>query len=129
MHYIYSILFCFIALSGFAQNTSTKQYSKKQMKENLVVEALYTDAATSSFSIHIRDAVPLHQHEWHTEQIWVLQGKAIMTLGDKTFPIRKGDYVIIPMQMAHAVKVTSRKPLQVISIQAPEFKGEDRIWL
>ena len=51
----------------------------------------------------------------------------MMTLGSITKEIKAGDIIFIPANTFHEVKVTSEKPLKVISIQAPEFDGTDRV--
>jgi mannose-6-phosphate isomerase-like protein (cupin superfamily) len=113
------VLFAFILVtnSGFAQ------------EKPIIVEELYSDTNSSTFHITIKDSVSLHYHAAHTENIFVLEGTATMRLGNETMEIQKGDYLIIPPETAHAVWVTSKIPLKVISIQSPMFLGEDRHYL
>lgn len=60
----------------------------------------------------------------------MIEGKAEMTLNDSTFVVEKGDYLNISKGSVHSVnKVFGRKPLKVLSIQSPEFKGKDRIFV
>jgi mannose-6-phosphate isomerase-like protein (cupin superfamily) len=60
----------------------------------------------------------------------VIQGKAIMKLGNDTLVIKKGDQVTIPMNTIHEViRVISKKPLKVYSIQSPKFDGTDRFYI
>lgn len=96
---------------------------------SLQVIKLDSDSNSSSFAILIKDKVKAHYHAAHTESLMVLDGEAEMKLGDKTYSISKGDFFTIPPGTVHSVRVTSKNPLKVISIQAPEFKGEDRIWV
>ena len=66
----------------------------------------------------------------HSEHVVVLSGKATMKLGDKTFPIKKGDVVFIPKNTVHSVIATSKnEPLKVLSVQAPYFDGADRVFV
>lgn len=95
----------------------------------IIVEKLYSDTNSSTFHITIKDSVSLHYHATHTENIFVLEGTASMQLGNKIRVLQKGDYLTIPPNIAHAVWVTSNIPLRVISIQSPEFKGEDRYYI
>ncbi len=97
--------------------------------DNVKVIPVYSDADASTFVIYIKEGVGIHYHAEHTEQLVVLAGKGVMTLGGETIPIRKGDFIMIPRNVHHSVRVTSRKPLKVLSVQAPEFKGKDRIFL
>ena len=59
----------------------------------------------------------------------VLEGTGDMYLGGKTFKISKGDHLIIPPNTAHAVITTSKTPLKVLSVQSPQFLGNDRIFV
>jgi quercetin dioxygenase-like cupin family protein len=81
------------------------------------------------FLIWVKKEVPLHKHLWHTENIYVIEGKGEMTLADEKFIIQKGDYINIPQNTPHALLVHSSKPIKVLSIQSPHFDGSDRIQL
>lgn len=97
--------------------------------ENIYSRALYTDTSNvSSFVIFVKKEVKAHKHLTHAEHVIVLEGKAEMTLNDKTFSIKKGDIIFIPKNSFHSVKTTSKIPLKVLSIQAPYFDGKDRIF-
>lgn len=50
-----------------------------------------------------------------------------MKLGDKEFEIRQGRLVFIPKGTVHSAKATSKELLKVLSIQAPNFDGKDRV--
>lgn len=109
--------------------------SLKKMKpsddyENIHVEKISEDSLQSSFVIWIKSGVKEHFHAEHTENIYIISGKATMTLADSTFTIRKGDHLTIPKGTPHSVtEVFGRKPLQVLSIQSPLFDGSDRIFI
>ncbi len=90
---------------------------------------LASDSNCSSFVIRVEEEVKAHYHASHTENLYVIRGKAQMQLGDTTLLIQAGDFINIPPNTIHSVKVTSMDWLEVISVQSPEFKGEDRIWV
>jgi quercetin dioxygenase-like cupin family protein len=94
--------------------------------DNVLVQRLYGDAHASGFVIWVKHDVPLHKHAAHSETVIVLAGKAHMTLGDQHQTVRKGDVIFIPQGTPHAVHVDNGV-LKVLSIQAPEFDGTDRI--
>ena len=71
--------------------------------------------------------MPLHKHVEHSETIVVLEGRGLFQLGDQTFEIVAGDYIRVPKGTLHAVEVLSSIPLKIISVQAPEFLGKDRV--
>ncbi len=93
------------------------------------VTPLFSDTACSSFLICVDKEVRAHLHRTHTEHVFVLDGEAIMRLGDSTRVVHAGETIIIPPGTPHAVKVNGSAPLRVISVQAPYFDGSDRVWL
>lgn len=50
-------------------------------------------------------------------------------LGDSLFKANKGDLIVVPPKRIHSVKVSSLDDFKVISIQSPEYKGEDRVMI
>ncbi|MEO9531495.1 MAG: cupin domain-containing protein [Crocinitomicaceae bacterium] len=122
-------LFAFIYSFGFSQQVihAAKQKASEDY-ENILVKKLSDDENQTSFMIWIKEGVALHKHVHHTENIFVLKGKGEMTINDEKFVIKKGDYFSIPKNSWHALKVLSSGPVQVISIQSPQFLGKDRIF-
>lgn len=112
-----SLLGLLLYLSSFAQS-----------QENISVSKLHSDKNSSTFKIVIQDSVKMHYHDFHTENIFVSQGEAEMMMGGELMRIKKGDFFTIPEKTKHSVKVLSDEPLIVISVQSPEFKGNDRIY-
>lgn len=96
--------------------------------DNIHVKRISTDSLSSTFAIWIKLKVKMHKHVNHTEQVYVLEGAGNFTIGDKNQSIKKGDFITIPRNTWHGVEVVSDIPLKVISIQSPEFKGQDRIF-
>ena len=110
-------------------NHQFKSMQPDQEFENVLVKKIYSDKHTSTFVIWIKKEVKAHRHQTHTEQVRILEGKGEMILGDQKIRIKKGDWITIPEGTIHAVKVLSKKPLKVVSIQTPEFKGKDRVFV
>lgn len=90
---------------------------------------IHTDSLVSTFLIAIQDSVNLHMHENHTEQVYVVAGEGVLQLGDEFHQLVPGNWVIIPKGTPHKAVSTGSEPLQVISIQAPNFDGTDRVFL
>ena len=98
--------------------------------ENVYVHNLAQDSLQSVFIIWVKKEVKAHYHQQHTEFIYVISGRAEMKIGDKQLTIRKGDVLQIPKNTPHAVtSIKGKKPLKVISVQAPYFDGTDRVLL
>ncbi len=123
------VLFLAIPMLVFSQNTiQTKGISIDHDFQNIYSLKLADDSLQTTFLICIKKNVAEHYHQTHTENIYVIEGKADMSINGIEQRIRKGDYLNIPMGTKHAVtKVPSRKPLKVLSIQSPQFDGTDRI--
>jgi len=122
-------LICLAPALTFGQQVNLNEFKPTEDFDNVWVKKMSTDERASTFVIWVKKEVKLHKHEAHTENIYVLDGFATMTLGDQEIEIQPGDFITIPKGTPHAVVVTSRGPLKVISIQAPEFIGKDRILL
>lgn len=104
--------------------------AEKSDYEQIKVVPLSNDSLSSSFVIFVKEGVPLHKHEHHTEYVYVLEGSGSMRLDSAIISISAGDLIHIPRNTAHDVhQVTSDKALKVISIQTPYFDGSDRVLL
>lgn len=96
---------------------------------NIYVEKLSSDQHASDFIVFVKQFVPLHKHLRHTETIYILDGTGLMRLGDEEFVVGPGDFIKVPEGTPHGVKTTSTSPLKALSVQAPEFLGDDRMFL
>lgn len=116
--------------SSFGQSViNLREANSPTDLENVSVTPLYSDSLASSFLIWIIQGVKAHKHVYHSEQVYVLQGEAVMRLGEQVITIKPGDIINIPKNTVHEVKVTSDEPMQVISFQAPFFEGKDRVFV
>lgn len=95
----------------------------------IAVQKMASDKNSTSFIIWIKETVKPHKHEKHTENIYVLEGEGELKLNGKAFKIKPGDWLNIPENAVHSVKVTSSLPMKVLSIQSPEFSGDDRVFV
>ncbi|NUM32253.1 MAG: cupin domain-containing protein [Bacteroidetes bacterium] len=124
-----SILFLLMFLPCFsnAQSVFATDTLNIENTGKTQVSKLYCDSLSCTFLIIIPDEVKAHYHATHTENIFVLEGNAIMKLGKKEIEIKKGDLIIVPAKTVHSVLNQGNKPLKVISVQSPFFDGNDRI--
>ena len=121
----------FIPLVSSAQTyQSLNRIQPDKEFHNILVRKIAEDSLSSSFVIWIKQNVKSHFHKDHSENIVVLEGEGMMTLGDSLFAIKEGDFVSIPKGTTHSVtQVLSKGPLKVLSIQTPLFDGSDRIFI
>jgi mannose-6-phosphate isomerase-like protein (cupin superfamily) len=117
------------SFKSYSQHFSTDSIGAKTVSDNIYNKALFSDSLASSFVIIIKKEVKLHKHLHHSEHVVVLEGKGQMTLGSKSFAIKKGDVVFIPKNTLHGVISMDEQPLKVLSVQAPKFDGKDRIFI
>jgi len=126
------ILFLLLLLFPFfasAQIQSLDTIKVPSVFDNIYSRVIAHDSLSSSFVIFIKKEVKKHKHVIHTENVYILDGEGEMNLGDKTFKVKKGDFIFIPMNTVHSIKVTSSIPLKVVSVQSPYFDGKDRTWI
>lgn len=130
MKHIASLVILFVfAVNAKAQNIwNTDTISAPANLENIYVRALGSDSLTTANVIFIKTELKAHRHLNHSEQAFILDGKAEMLLGNKWISVKKGDIIFIPKNTVHAVKTTSTIPLKVLAIQAPYADGTDRVW-
>ncbi len=95
--------------------------------ENIYLRTLYHDSLASSFIIYIKKEVKPHKHLTHAEHVLILEGTGEMKLGSNTVQVKKGSIIYIPPGTIHSLRVTSKKPVKALSIQAPYFDGKDRV--
>lgn len=122
------IIFILASSSLFAQTKTTiSSLVPEGEYDNLSILQLNTDSNVTSIVIWIRKEVKPHLHASHSEHVYILEGNGKMLLGEKIIEVNPGDLIFIPENTKHALKVTSGMPMKVISIQAPEFDGKDRV--
>ncbi|MBD81268.1 MAG: hypothetical protein CL840_20290 [Crocinitomicaceae bacterium] len=131
MKVIYTLaLIAWFALNAGAQErTNIDSFTPKEFKENVTVEKLNSDKNQSSFIIWVSDTVKPHYHKTHTECIYLLEGGGTFYMGKKKMELKVGDFVMIPEGVIHSYKHKTGKRSKVLSVQAPEFVGTDRIWV
>lgn len=117
-----------LSVSLYAQNVwQTDTMKVPDSAKNIWNQRISGDSLSSGFVIVIKKEVKAHKHVSHSEHICVLSGKAQMGLGDTVFELKEGMVVFIPQGTVHWVKVTSKVPLKVLSVQSPFFDGKDRV--
>lgn len=97
--------------------------------QNIKIQKISGDKNSTAFIIWIRELVRSHKHLTHSETLYVLAGEGEFFMDGKKTKISKGDFLFIPSGIIHSLKVTSSFPMKVLSVQAPEFLGDDRIFV
>jgi len=121
-----SLLFL-ASLSSRAQRIDLYSRHAPDDWQNVSVEKIADDSLSTTFLIWVRGGVKKHFHQTHTEHVTVMEGTGEMTLGDSTFIVKPGDFLLIPKGTPHAV--TAISPMKVLSIQTPRWTSDDRFFL
>lgn len=119
----------FSIMCAKAQVFELEKVANPSPEKDVSIKKMTSDERSSTFLIWIRSEVKAHKHLEHSEMVFVLDGKGEMRLGSKLIKVKKGDMIYIPKGEVHAVKVISKRPLKVVSVQAPEFMGKDRVFV
>ena len=130
MKYLVLIIHFFFVSKLISQELIPSIYNIKPTKDykNIYVKKISSDSLSSAFIIWIKRKVKLHKHIFHTENVYILNGRGKFQLNDSIFNVRFGDLINIPKNTWHGVVINSKKPMKVISIQSPEFFGYDRVF-
>ena len=120
------IISCHLISQNYVASFDSIQPEKNY--ENINVKKLSSDINATTFAIWVKKSVRLHKHVQHVENVYISEGNGEFQLGDSTYKVKSGDLIIIPKNTWHGVVVKSKEPMKVISIQSPEFIGNDRIF-
>ena len=130
-HILFSLFLLFFTNTFFTQEfVSSIQHIKPNDVEfeNISVKQLSTHKEATTFAIWIKKKVKLHKHVFHTENVFVEEGSGEFQLGDSIYQVKEGDVIVIPQNTWHGVIVNSKEAMKVISVQSPQFLGEDRLF-
>jgi mannose-6-phosphate isomerase-like protein (cupin superfamily) len=95
--------------------------------EDLRVEELARDAATSHHVVAIRDRETPHRHDRHDLLVVVIEGHGFMRLGDAERPVGEGSILYVPRGTLHAFRNAGAAPAVAYAVYLPAFDGRDRV--
>lgn len=75
-----------------------------------------------------KSPIALHFHERHEETLFIVSGRAEMTIGEDKVTVKSGDIVFLPKRTVHSFKPLSDDCV-VVSTFSPKFDGIDRVWV
>lgn len=124
-----------ISLCFLVFNTKAQEYVGEFSKirpdtvfENIHIHEVSSDINSTTFAIWIKKKVRTHKHINHVENIYITQGEGKFHLGMTSYHVEEGDLIVVPKNTWHSLEVTSSLPVKIISIQSPQFIGEDIIF-
>ena len=120
----------FYTCNSLAQESLINIKSLKPPKDynNIHVQRISSDSLSSTFVIWVKQKVRLHKHLYHRENVIIQEGSGQFQLKDSIYNVSAGDIITIPKNTWHGVTINSQDIMKVISIQSPEFLGNDRVY-
>ena len=87
----------------------------------LFIERGYTATAMTAIAERagVGFAPPLHRHLEEDEMFYLLSGSAEFRCDGQAFQAGPGDFVLLPVGLAHTFLVGSQEPLRVLQITTP----------
>ena len=67
----------------------------------------------------------LHKHHQSEELYHIVEGKGLMTLGNKKFEVKIGDTICIPPRVPHRIQNIGDAPLKILCCCSPPYSHED----
>ena len=95
--------------------------------EDIRVEELARDGATSHHVVAIRDRETPHRHDRHDLLVVMIEGHGFMLLGDAERPVGQGSILYVPRGTLHAFRNASDSPAVAYVVYLPAFDGRDRV--
>ena len=69
----------------------------------------------------------LQLHEHRAEHWVVVQGKALVTIGQEVKEVHTNESVFVPLKTPHRLENQTPEPLRIIEVQTGSYLGEDDI--
>jgi len=95
-------------------------------KEGCFIEEWHNSSADSAMSVarvrvQVGRTTKLHSLRNTEERYVMLEGQAIVTVGRKSWPISKGDVVVIPADVEQKIENCGAKDIIFLAICTPRF--------
>jgi len=78
-------------------------------------------------SVNPKSKISLQKHKYRSEHWVVISGSAIITSGNKVYPLAKNQSTYIPQGQIHRLENPNDFELEIIEIQTGSYLGEDDI--
>lgn len=75
--------------------------------------------------MRVDDFIPQETHEYATQIITVVGGKARVYFGAKYTSVRAGESIVVPPGTTHTVAARGAEPLRLYSVYAPPLHPRD----
>ena len=78
-------------------------------------------------TVNPSEKLSLQYHRHRSEHWVVVEGTALVQIGDKEFTLNVNESTYVPAKQKHRLSNPSLEPLKVIEVQSGDYLGEDDI--
>ncbi|ACZ87852.1 cupin domain-containing protein [Streptosporangium roseum] len=78
-----------------------------------------TEGRFSLLEVVVAQEIPRHTHHIADESIYVLEGELIVDFDDRTHTVTRGQFVLLPHGVPHALRPGAGRPPRVLQISSP----------
>ena len=91
---------------------------------NFIATGEHTNGTYSMLEGKIRKGAEpeMHQHENEDEAFYILEGEMIVTIGEKNYHVKPGDYVFLPRRIPHTQKLITETLHTLLFISPAGFE-------
>ena len=100
-------------------------WSSEELARDPSVKTLRVTGEASYHLIRLNGKEKPHTHDDHDLAVFVLKGKALLHLGERTVTVRAGDVIEITRGTVHWAENLSGEPALVYAVFTPSFDGKD----
>jgi len=126
------LIFALLGFSWSAQDQFVQRLpdvNAPELFDNVHRQKLFEDELSSTFVIWVQDQIAPHTREYHTEQAYILEGKAEYIINGEKVVVKEGDVVFMPAGSVVQITVKSREPLKALITFSPKYDDLDMIFV
>ena len=79
----------------------------EEATEDFILHVIREDKIAQQMLVIIKNDVPEEEHGGFFESLFILEGRCECTIGDKFYALGAGDFIEIPLNIAHDIKLTT----------------------
>lgn len=119
------LAFTLVNLNEIAEENPLENDSQS----SVVPVASEEDASINFVQMVPGASIPSHYHASHDELVYIIEGEGMMEINGEVVILRPFDMLYIPSGAVHSLTAINDKNLKGISIFAPAFDGDDRVYV
>lgn len=102
------------------------EWNQEELSRDVAMRTVRTTKEASFHIIRLQGLEKPHIHDEHDSAVFVLTGRARVSVGDTLFKVRAGDIIEIPRGTVHWAKNLDPEASIVYAVFTPPYDGADR---